>query len=579
MANVYAVKSGNWSDTTLWNTAALPATVDDVWSNNFLVYVDGNYQVISVRNKAATGINAGGGFILNNGVSLSANVEGSGATGGTNACVRFLSAAPSFATIVGNISSNNTAIAVPVAVFHNGTGTLNIIGNCLSGINNGTDASNGYIDNSSTGIINIRGDITGGSATVFGIDNNSTGTINITGNVFAGLGATAVYISVGGNINIIGNLIGQNNVTALVNNGTTTTNIFVSGNVLANTGLGISNNARGILTVYGYVSGAIGGGVGANNRYGISNTGTLFLSGNAYGGGVNNDTYGIYNTSTGNLYMTGNSFGANTAAGDRAYGILHNGTGDAIIYGNAYGGLRNGASGIGIGQNNPGTTRVGAPVATIYGNVYGGAGSSSYGALIDNNSSLKIFGNVIAGTGTTSYGVVNNAAGYVEVNGLAVGNDFGLGSSGIQSVPGIFGSQTGITIIRGLSCGPRGQWPTAGNVFIVPQSTSTATLFTSASAAQVLFTALSTNIVPPASSVRLGTRYNLNDYTGTCNVPSVSSVLQGVSVDNSIGVAALQPQTIWNYSVLSATDVNSLGGRLKEVATVQSIGQQLTALN
>jgi hypothetical protein len=33
MANVYAVKNGNWSDTTLWNTGSLPAIIDDVYAN------------------------------------------------------------------------------------------------------------------------------------------------------------------------------------------------------------------------------------------------------------------------------------------------------------------------------------------------------------------------------------------------------------------------------------------------------------------------------------------------------------------------------------------------------------------
>jgi hypothetical protein len=165
------------------------------------------------------------------------------------------------------------------------------------------------------------------------------------------------------------------------------------------------------------------------------------------------------------------------------------------------------------------------------------------------------------------------------VRGTVIGNGWGLGSSGIGgAAPGIFGSQTGTTIVQSLCCGPRGQWPTAGNVFVLPANTSTATLFTSASAAQVLFTSLSANITPPASSVRLGTKYNLNDYTGTCAIPSVSSVLQGVAVDNSIGIATLQPQAVWSVQT-SAIDTNSLGGRLKESATVQSFGQLLTAFN
>ena len=62
MAIVYAVKTGNWSDTTVWNTGALPTSADDVYSNNFTVTVNQNINVISLRNGATIGVNAGGQF-------------------------------------------------------------------------------------------------------------------------------------------------------------------------------------------------------------------------------------------------------------------------------------------------------------------------------------------------------------------------------------------------------------------------------------------------------------------------------------------------------------------------------------
>jgi hypothetical protein len=268
--------------------------------------------------------------------------------------------------------------------------------------------------------------------------------------------------------------------------------------------------------------------------------------------------------------MTGNSYGANSVGGDRAYGIRHAaGLGSATIYGNAYGGARNGGHGIGVTD--------GASIE-VFGNVFGGTGAPSYGIFIDVNSRAIVNGDAYGGTGLNSSGAFNNATGFLYLKGIAVGNGWGLGSAGINSAPGIIGSQTGTTIVQGLCCGPRGQWPTGGNIFVLPQQNSTMTFETSAFQDVTLFTSLSANITPPTSSVRLGTKYNLNDYTGTCAIPSVSSVLQGVAVDNSIGIAALQPQTVWNVQT-SAIDTNSLGGRLKESATVQSFGQLLTAFN
>lgn len=514
MANVYAVKSGNWSDTTLWNTSALPTTVDDVYANSFTVTVDINAQVLSIRNTAAAPIVAGGGFRLNNAISLSANV-----IGGIGTCFSFLSSSPNYCTLYGSVTGS--ASSGSFAIFHSSTGTINIIGNTIE--SNIVPTGGSPIFNTSTGTINIQANVIARGNTA--ISNSSTGTISITGNVFGSQ---------------------------------TTVNIP-----------GISNN--GTCIVYGNVAGGpeLAGGAGGNS-YGINNaasTSVLTVYGNVSGAGaVTGSGFGIINTSSGTVNVIGNVHGRVSA------GIQNASTGTVNVTGNAIGSTSNSVHGMQNGSASTGTI-------ILNGNAIGGIGSNSGGIVNNIGSRIIVNGNAIAGIGSLSYGVAQNGTGYVEINGLAIGNEFGLGSVGVNSSPGIVGSQTGTTIVRGLSCGPRGQWPTAGVVFIVPQRTSTASFETSAFQDVTLFTSLSTNIVPPVSSVRLGTRYNLNDYTGTCIIPSISSVLQGVSVDNSIGIAALQPQTIWNYSVLSATDVNSLGGRLANVATVQSVGQQLTALN
>lgn len=487
MANVYAVKSGNWSDTTLWNISALPATVDDVYANGFTVYVNQDIDVLSLRNTASAPIVAGGTFILNHGVVAQAK----DVYCGTNSTIQFISAAPNFATFVGS-ATGSTTTGLLNTILNNSTGTLNISGDVYATTNASINSSGGARNNAG-GVMNLYGRAIG----VTGVNQppgifNQAGTLNIFGDV---LGSSLNALSYGclvfgGTVNIVGNIDGRIGGRAVTNRSTTSV-INITGNITSTNGFGIWCESAPVFTnIIGNVSGGSGSG---------------------------------------------------------AHGIQTGGTGGVI---------------------------------NIIGNVFGGSGSSAYGINATTSGVIMITGNVIGGNGSTAYGVANTATGYMEVNGTAIGNAWGLGSSGIGgATPGIFGSQTGTTIIRGLSCGQRGQWPTAGNVFIIPQNTSTATFETSAFQDVTLFTSLSTNIVPPTSSVRLGTRYNLNDYTGTCAIPSVSSVLQGVAVDNFIGIAALQPQTIWNYSVLSATNINSLGGRLKEVATVQSVGQQLTALN
>jgi hypothetical protein len=70
MAIVYAVKTGNWSDTTVWNTGALPTSADDVYPNTFTVTINQNINVISLRNGATTGVTGGGNFLATSGITV-----------------------------------------------------------------------------------------------------------------------------------------------------------------------------------------------------------------------------------------------------------------------------------------------------------------------------------------------------------------------------------------------------------------------------------------------------------------------------------------------------------------------------
>ena len=87
---VYALKSGNWSDNQLWSVSAdpvpwnFPLSADNVYTNSFTVTADSPTRVDTIRNSALVpNISAGGSFWLANGVSLSANVIGNG----TNYCI------------------------------------------------------------------------------------------------------------------------------------------------------------------------------------------------------------------------------------------------------------------------------------------------------------------------------------------------------------------------------------------------------------------------------------------------------------------------------------------------------------
>ena len=118
--------------------------------------------------------------------------------------------------------------------------------------------------------------------------------------------------------------------------------------------------------------------------------------------------------------------------------------------------------------------------------------------------------------------------------------------------------------------------PISGAVYLNDVSTNQAIMYRSGLSKKTLVDASATaSYVPAISDVRLGTVYNTGNYTGTCAIPAAGSVALGVAVDNTTGTAALTPASVWGYLTASATVSGSMGERLKNAGTVQTIGQQI----
>jgi hypothetical protein len=94
-----------------------------------------------------------------------------------------------------------------------------------------------------------------------------------------------------------------------------------------------------------------------------------------------------------------------------------------------------------------------------------------------------------------------------------------------------------------------------------------------------------TQLVSPAtlisnlatSDVRFGIVYALGTLTGTLRMPVANQVTFGVAVDNTFGNSVLTAASIWDYLVSNITTADSIGMRLKNVATPQTTGEQLEA--
>jgi hypothetical protein len=495
MANVFATKTGNWSDPTVWNTGALPEPTDDVYSNNFTVTIDISPTILSIRNTSGAGINAGGGFqVVTTGLTITC--IGTGVIVGQGTCLTF------------NVSSPGICV-------------LNA--NCFGSTESGSGTG---VNNSNTGTLTITGSITGGLSNVSaGVRNSDSGVINIIGNCTtattsgSGSSSPGVLNSTSGRVNITGNVSSRNFYPGLINSGV----VVIEGNVFAGPGNGIQNSGDGTITVTGEV---VAG--SANNTSGISNSGTLNIFGTVKGSSAGVVTNGVSNS-----------------------GIL-NVTGDVI------GGQAGGGSNVGI-------TNTGSGVTTITGTVIGGTGT---GAGFVNNSGgiINHIGSAFASASAPAIGV-GSASQRTVLTGPLVSTEG----------TGVLAAASGVNPCQALRWFPM---DTALGTFTYIMRGATLSGDPSSRPERIL--ALPEGYeagYPDPSDVRLPVPYGpAGLYTGTCAVPAPTSVLTGVPVDDTVGSFAASASDLWNAPIELVGSPGSIAERMKNAATVQSVGAQIEAL-
>jgi hypothetical protein len=87
-----------------------------------------------------------------------------------------------------------------------------------------------------------------------------------------------------------------------------------------------------------------------------------------------------------------------------------------------------------------------------------------------------------------------------------------------------------------------------------------------------------TSSLPAQTDVRSGSIYGgSNEFSGSMVVPSTNDVRYGVPVDNVTGSAILTPQDILTYAVQNLTGSNTIGARLKNIATTQTTAATIAA--
>jgi hypothetical protein len=210
-------------------------------------------------------------------------------------------------------------------------------------------------------------------------------------------------------------------------------------------------------------------------------------------------------------------------------------------------------------------------IINFTGTIVGGSGTNTRG--LDNSSvgTIIVTGNVTAGTGSAAYGINNSSTGTAIIVGNVVATSAtnAFVSSNASAINKISGN------IINHPNGTAAVYATRYVVDPVPTNSviqySNTNMFTTDS--------LSAFSMPPVSAVRSGVAFANSTLTGTCKVPSANSVNIGVPVDNTVGTAFLTPATLFDTSVASLTASNSLGARLKNSATVQSVGNIIASFS
>lgn len=153
-------------------------------------------------------------------------------------------------------------------------------------------------------------------------------------------------------------------------------------------------------------------------------------------------------------------------------------------------------------------------------------------------------------------------------------------------------SSEGLMLSGPIVCSPYGWFPINGlkrinwiqnttNTYIQFRNNQTMFLSQPTGTPNPTYTLVSPDTLadlPLGSNVRSGVTYGAGAFTGTLAVPPANRVSEGVPVDNTVGTGTITAEDVWNYATANLNTDGSIGKRLKNVATVDSTGNQLSSL-
>lgn len=333
-------------------------------------------------------------------------------------------------------------------------------------------------------------------------------------------------------------------ITCLTYSGTTSATI--NANVIGSGAISINKTGNGTLNVIGTLNSSTQIALNLSN-----NTGTTNIIGNVVKT-FGNPSVPTLQSGTGNtINITGNLSMTLAGGANGKFLFISNGLNNINITGNIDGTNISAAVDrvISITTND---------IVNITGNVLGVNTSvlSSATIFANGNAYLKIIGSISAG-----------------LNGPAIVNTF-AGAINIFTGPFI-SSPIGI---QPFSVARMHYQRTMGSYYEFRDNSTLGALPPSPPAPATRLVSPDTVVdAPIPANVRQGVVYASGSQTGTMIVPSPSNVSNNIPVDNTIGTAILNATNLWAINTSTMNTPNSIGERLKNAATVQSVGDQLAS--
>jgi len=549
MALRVAVANGNWSNPAIWNNGVLPVAGDVVASNGFTVTIDQNINVDRLTNAVTAPV------ILS--APMTSNTTPSGIVTASSILYDQYDSWKAFDQSIGGWLSQTNSVLQWLAYEFTSAKIVKSYQMTPDGNNSPNSVPRDWTFEGWTGSSWVVLD------TVTG--NPGTATVSRT------ITNTTAYIKY------------RINVTATIGN---------------NTYVGI--NELRMYEANDYMANSVaGGGFVLNSGVTLTTTGTTGIS---YLSTTPVITWSGAAGTTANIV-------ANILAGGAGAGILISGLGTINIVANRITGNTGSAGTSVIHINSNAIVNVTAELVESPNN---GAGSDRSCIRINSNCTLNITGNlIINGTATDCVIISIGTAATINVTGnmnSSSGNPGTQLSTVINSAVAYFLRHIGSITVTGQRPAIISTSSSAINLFSGPFVCSTYGFVpfqcirmhlipttnsyfefrdeTTNGAVSPGAIAPATRLVSPATvgdnpipaNVRFGTVYSLGTQTGTLRMPTANQVTFGVAVDNTFGNAVLTAASVWDYLVANITVADSIGMRLKNVATPQTVGSQLASL-